>query len=192
MSVNQQISLSQAAQEGGLHILPGLYPGNSSAPRQYITYKPPNTDRLRFFALHSANPHPDAQHATPLPGYSASNHLQRLYDQYLAGGDNKHPESHLEGTLVLINTVQRVRRRVDLLGKDVGSAMPPMDDAGTGAIGSGVAQRSATTSVKRLDAFSKLVDTFAQLLKFRSWESLIHVGSCAIGKPSQSLDRDIR
>lgn len=93
---------------------------------------------------------------------------------------------------MLINTVQRVRRRVDLLGKDVGSAMPPMDDAGTGAIGSGVAQRSATTSVKRLDAFSKLVDTFAQLLKFRSWESLIHVGSCAIGKPSQSLDRDIR
>jgi hypothetical protein len=86
----------------------------------------------------------------------------------------------LEETLVLINTVQRVRRRVELLEKDV-CVMAPMIDGGTGAIGS-AQQDSTMTSFKRLDAVSKLVDTFARLVKFRGCGSLIHAESCAIGK----------
>lgn len=141
--------LPETLRRNGLQVLQDLPQRTSS--HQYISYSPPNTDRLRFLTIQSTNPHPTR--SAQRSGYSASDQLQRLYDRYPSARQDGHPGSHLKDTLALVNTVQDVRKSV-LRSKEVDtSRTTEMGKAGTGGTSARSGEQdSGTTLSQGLDA----------------------------------------
>ncbi|KAJ9107851.1 hypothetical protein QFC19_002757 [Naganishia cerealis] len=88
----------------------------SSLPYQYILYKCPNIDRLRFFATQPLELDTGTLAKQSGPQYSLSNRLSQLYEYYPSpskgAATRKLDTGHLDTTLSLINETYRVRKDV--------------------------------------------------------------------------------
>ncbi|GHJ85450.1 hypothetical protein NliqN6_1852 [Naganishia liquefaciens] len=105
---------SVIASSEGLETLTDLQSSNVVAMNhQYIIYKSPNTDRLRFYSLQPSNPQSAGKAMGNRSVYSSSQKMQELYDRYdrpvqSENSTNSHYD-YLGRTIALINTTHYVR-----------------------------------------------------------------------------------
>lgn len=80
---------------------------------QYIIYKTPNVDRLRFYSLQPLGSQSDKRASDVHSEYSASQRLQDLYDHYRGPVKSQsaidQQYDHLDRTIALINTAHYFR-----------------------------------------------------------------------------------